>query len=91
MVPRSGVLFLRRQKQVRSLLTLHSAMSGTEVSADNADKISQSVADNPLFFVDGAGDTVFGRSAAYTWHSMADDTLATHKLTPALVCKGGTG
>lgn len=67
MVPRSGVLFLRRQKQVRSLLALHSAMSGTEVSADSADEISQSVADNPLLFVDGAGDTVFGRSAAYTW------------------------
>ena len=42
-------------------------MSGTEVSGAGADKISHDVADNPLFYVDGTGDTAFGRSVGTQW------------------------
>ena len=56
---------------MKSLLALHSAISGTEVNENSGKEINHT-ADNPLFYVDGGGDMAFGRSAAYTWHANVD-------------------
>ena len=60
-------------------------MSSTEVDENSGENISHT-ADNPLFYIDGAGDTAFGRSAAYTWHLLVDSASAAHKMILAFVC-----
>ena len=75
---------------MRSLLALHAAMSGTKFDGNGGDEISHSVADNPLFYVDGAGDTAFGRSVALGAHRQTSYWPVTIWLLHWSVCLGWT-
>lgn len=63
-------------------------MSGTQVGTGAADRGSHSLVDDPLFYIDDAGETAFGRLVAYTCYPITETTLATHKLALALVYMG---